>query len=122
MAILSDERISLRCSRLWRGLDLSSVAGFAKYLYKRDTFKYHAFFMRISMTKELHIGQTIQEKLREKERTVAWFARKLCCIRSNVYKIFKKQSIDTALLLRISIILEEDLFSLYSDTLNEKQE
>ena len=72
------------------------------------------------MIKEIHIGQLIKEKLRKKERTVTWFARKLCCIRSNVYKIFKKQSIDSLLLLRISIILEEDFFSYYSDSLNKK--
>ena len=77
--------------------------------------------MRISMTNELHIGRIIQEKLREKERTVTWFARKLCCVRPNIYKIFNKQSIDTALLLRISVILEEDFFSLYSDMIDEKQ-
>ena len=74
------------------------------------------------MIEEVHIGELIKEKLHEKERTVTWFARKLCCIRSNVYKIFKKQAIDTSLLLRISIILEEDFFSYYSSIINKNKE
>jgi len=78
--------------------------------------------MRVSMTNEIHIGRIIREKLREKERTVTWFAQKLCCVRPNVYKIFEKQSVDTILLLRISIILEEDFFLLYSNIIDKKQE
>ena len=44
-------------------------------------------------------GTLIKEELRRQERSVAR-VRKLCCERTNVYSIFKRESIDTALLLR----------------------
>ncbi|MBR6606800.1 MAG: hypothetical protein IKK92_13215, partial [Prevotella sp.] len=52
----------------------------------------------------LHIGTLIKAELENQERTVSWFARKLNCDRSNVYKLFKRSTIDTELLLRISKI------------------
>lgn len=58
----------------------------------------------------LHIGRKIEDELRRQERTVAWFARKLYCNRQNVYDIFKRESIDTSLLRRISAILGHDFF------------
>jgi len=61
----------------------------------------------------LHIGSLIKEELERQERSVSWFARKLCCDRSNVYKLFKRSTIDTELLLRISHILHYDFFKLY---------
>lgn len=63
----------------------------------------------------IHIGKRIETILREKERTVAWFARKLYCNRQNVYDIFKRESIDTTLLQRISAILEHNFFKDISD-------
>ncbi|MDE6334489.1 MAG: XRE family transcriptional regulator [Muribaculaceae bacterium] len=61
------------------------------------------------------IGQLIKDELTAQERTVAWFARKLCLDRSNVYRLFQKNSIDTSLLMRISLVLNKDFFSLLSD-------
>ena len=61
----------------------------------------------------LHIGKLIKEELERQERTVSWFARKLYCDRSNVYKLFKRSTIDTELLLRISLILNHDFFGEY---------
>lgn len=63
----------------------------------------------------IHIGNLIKEELQNQERTISWFARKLYCDRSNVYDIFKRESIDTELLLRISLILERNFFLLYVD-------
>lgn len=63
----------------------------------------------------IHIGNLIKEELQNQERTMSWFARKLYCDRSNVYDIFKRESIDTELLLRISLILERNFFLLYVD-------
>lgn len=48
---------------------------------------------------------------------MVWFANELACSRTNVYKIFSKQSIDTYDLLRISKILEFDFFEVYSKEL-----
>lgn len=45
-----------------------------------------------------------------KAHTVTWFAAQLQCDRTNVYDIFRRQSIDTDLLMRISRILGHDFF------------
>lgn len=42
----------------------------------------------------VHIGSLIEKELRRQERSVTWFASNLHCDRMNVYKFFKKQSID----------------------------
>lgn len=65
----------------------------------------------------IHIGISIKQELERQERTVSWFARKLCCERSNVYSIFKRSSIDTDMLLRISKILHYNFFKEYVDEL-----
>ncbi len=57
------------------------------------------------------IGTMIKEELERQERTVSWLARKLNCDRSNIYRLFQKHSIDTALLQRLSVILGRDFFS-----------
>lgn len=74
----------------------------------------------IARQPELHIGQRIKEELERQERTVSWFARKLYCDRSNVYKLFKRTTIDTELLLRISIILNHDFFGEYMARIADK--
>lgn len=62
----------------------------------------------------VHIGKLIEEELRKQERSVSWFANKLCYERTNVYSIFKRQSIDTELLVRISHILHHNFFDYYN--------
>lgn len=62
----------------------------------------------------IHIGHLIKEELIKQERTISWFARKLYCDRSNVYDIFKRKSIDTELLLRISVVLNHNFYQDYS--------
>ena len=59
----------------------------------------------------VHIGKLIEEKLRQQERSVSWFAGKLYYDRTNVYSIFKRKSIDTDLLLRISHVLDYNFFN-----------
>ena len=51
----------------------------------------------------------------EIERTPSWLARKINCDRTNIYKIFQRPSIDTALLSRISKALDHDFFADLSD-------
>lgn len=70
----------------------------------------------------VHIGKLIETELRRQERTVAWFARNLYCERTNVYDIFRRESIDTELLLRISRVLKHDFFSYYRDELQPSLE
>ena len=71
----------------------------------------------MNKTTQLQIGSLIKKELEKQERTVSWFARKLCCDRSNVYKLFKRSTIDTDLLLRVSQILDYDFFELYKKEL-----
>ncbi len=61
----------------------------------------------------VHIGEAIKKELQRQERSISWFARKLYCDRSNVYDIFKRESIDTKLLLRVCLILNYNFFQLY---------
>lgn len=68
------------------------------------------------------IGQLIKDELTAQERSVAWFARKLCLDRSNVYRLFQKNSIDTSLLMRISLVLNKDFFSLLSDQIRMRRD
>ena len=48
----------------------------------------------------------------------SWLAAQICCTRTNVYKIYDKESIDTALLMRISKALKYDFFKLCSKALS----
>ena len=53
--------------------------------------------------------------------TVAWLARQLNCTRPNVYDIFERPTIDTALLTRISRTLNHDFFADLSAGLSAKK-
>ncbi len=68
----------------------------------------------------VHIGKVIESELRRQERSVTWFARKLCCERTNVYSIFKRESIDTSLLLKICLVLHHNFFDYYVKELPER--
>lgn len=63
----------------------------------------------------VNVGQIIKEELESQERTVTWLARKLNCTRATVYRIFEKNSLDTALLSTISKVLNRDFFKELSD-------
>ena len=59
----------------------------------------------------IHIGHIIKEVMESQERTPTWLARKINCERPNIYYIFQQPSINTELLLKISIALNHDFFS-----------
>ncbi len=63
----------------------------------------------------LHIGKKIKTVLDEQDRRPAWLAKKLNCDSSNIYKILNKPHLDTALLMRISLITGYNFFNCYSD-------
>ena len=67
------------------------------------------------------IGLLIKEELEKQERSITWFANKLSCDRSNIYRLFQKESIDTQLLARISILLGRDFFADLSKYIKEKE-
>ena len=65
-------------------------------------------------SRNIHIGRLIEEQLRRDERSVSWLARQIPCTRNHVYKIFRKSSLDCALLLRISKIMQFNFFQYYA--------
>jgi len=67
------------------------------------------------------IGILIKEELKRQERSISWFARKLACDRTNVYRMFQRESIDTGVLARISLILNHDFFADYSAYIAARQ-
>lgn len=67
----------------------------------------------------IHVGKLIRLKMEEQHLTVVWLASHLSCSRTNVYKMFERYSVDTEVLMKLSIVLDFDFFSLYSDELVE---
>lgn len=67
----------------------------------------------------IHIGKLIRKRVEEQHLTVVWLANHLSCTRTNVYKMFERYSVDTEVLMKLSIVLDFDFFSLYSDELVE---
>ena len=67
-----------------------------------------------------HIGSLIKQELEHQERPAKWLAKRLCCDRTNIYKIFLKETIDVQMLMRISIALKHNFLKEYSD-LTEKE-
>lgn len=65
----------------------------------------------------MHVGKHIWEVMRESGIGPTELAAALGCHRQNVYKIFAKSDIDTALLRRISIVLRHDFFEDMSNEL-----
>lgn len=69
----------------------------------------------------VHIGQKIEETLREKGMSVMAFSKKINRSRNVVYDIFNRNSIDSELLFLISKALETDFFKLYSEQLQNSK-
>ena len=65
-------------------------------------------------TGNLHIGQLIQEQLKKDQRSVGWLSRQIPCTRNHVYKLFKRSSLDSELLLRISLVMQFNFFKYYT--------
>ena len=58
--------------------------------------------------KDVHVGTMIQEELRNQGRTVNWLASQIYCEKSNIYKLFRRKSIDLEQLMRISDVLNHN--------------
>ena len=67
----------------------------------------------------IHIGSLIEAQLKRDERSVSWLARQIPCTRNHVYKIFRKASLDCALLLRISTVMQFNFFQYYTQMVFE---
>lgn len=65
----------------------------------------------------IHVGELIRERLKEEGKSVVWLAQELGCHRTNVYNIFEKNSLDTNILRRVSIVMQHNFFDyLQEDT------
>lgn len=71
----------------------------------------------------IHIGHKIKEVFDAMPRryTVVWLAEQLHCTRPNVYDIFDRPTIDTALLEKISLVLNHDFFADLSADLHRQE-
>ncbi|MDR0296053.1 MAG: XRE family transcriptional regulator [Prevotellaceae bacterium] len=67
------------------------------------------------MSKGVHIGELIRQKQKESGKTVVWFADKINCHRTNVYKIFAKPHLNSLQLALISSVLDYNFSSHYPD-------
>ena len=65
------------------------------------------------MAKDVHIGKKIQGVLKERRYQKTEFADMINISRTVVYDIFKRETIDTGLLKKISEVLNHDFFSYY---------
>jgi len=74
------------------------------------------------MAEKVNIGQTIREEMERTGRTVTWLSKQLGTNRMACYRIFNSFSIDTQMLLRISVLLGRDFFTLYSEALKQEKE
>lgn len=71
----------------------------------------------LSQSYPISIGRIIEAELRRQERTVTWLSRKINCDRRNIYDIFRRDSIDTMLLFKLSEVLQVDFFKIFSQAL-----
>jgi len=73
--------------------------------------------------KIIDIGEIILQKLKNKGISVSWLADKVNCNKSNLKKtLLNTHFIYCGLLYKISIALEEDFFSYYSQKMEEELE
>jgi hypothetical protein len=71
----------------------------------------------------MHIGQRIKEVMAKKKVSVIAIAKEIECERTNVYNIFERESINTNLLQKFSIILKHDFFKeLSQETFGKRRE
>ena len=70
----------------------------------------------------IHIGQLIKDQLKHDQRSASWLAREIGCTRNHVYKVFRKPSLDTDLLLCISKAMHFNFFQYYTAALYESMQ
>lgn len=68
---------------------------------------------------DFHVGHIIKAVFDEQGRTVKWFATKMHCNRTNVYKMFEKPHLNSEIIARASQVLEHDFFLDISRLMNE---
>lgn len=74
------------------------------------------------MAAKIHIGSMIRAELARQGRSMTWFAEAIHSDRSNTYKMLKRESIDMALLMHISELLNYDFLKDCSKALDFEPE
>jgi transcriptional regulator with XRE-family HTH domain len=62
---------------------------------------------------DIQIGPKVQEVFESRNMKLSDLADQLGTVRQNVYRIFKKQDLDTGLLIKISEVLNHNFFHYY---------
>jgi len=63
----------------------------------------------------MNIGSVIKEKIERKNLSVADIAKRIGMTNQNLYQIFKKESIDTGVLKKISDVIDVPITDFFSD-------
>lgn len=74
------------------------------------------------MSNQINIGQLIKEEINRQGQNRSNLALESHIERRQIYRIFKRKSIDTDVLFEISLQLKYDFFKLYSDELTDRIE
>ncbi len=67
----------------------------------------------------MHVGQLIEQELKQQQRSQAWLARAIFCTPTNVRKILSRPYIDTDMLCRISKALNHNFFDDLAKSMNQ---
>ena len=71
------------------------------------------------MRSKVDIGKEIRKRLKEQKRSITWLAYEIDCDRSNLYKQLHSPHLHVELLYSICVVLREDFFAHYSQSLSE---
>ena len=92
---------------------------YVEYVYKHIE-KENDFLLYQFINSEIHIGKIIQKVKEDKGIKSNWIAKKIAYSPSNMQKIYTRKSINTAVLVDISIYLKFNFFDIYVDYINEQ--
>lgn len=73
------------------------------------------------MSYDIHIGSLIEKRLKDRGCSVTWLAKKINYERTNIYGIFKRDTIDVKRLYEVSEALEYDFFEVVRDAMRKEQ-
>jgi len=71
-------------------------------------------------TDNMHIGQKIQQVLKDEHVNVTWLATQVPCDRSNIYNIFRRRDVSTEVLHRLAVLTGHDFFADLSEELHDE--
>ena len=60
--------------------------------------------------KEIHFGKMILDELKRQRYKVSWFANEMGSDRSNMYKLLRRQHLNSEFILRAGKLLNHDFF------------